>query len=174
VNQLQEERFKKYFSFFKKKDAKDYLLEHTLNAYMQDQWWGSHIINLWYDVCVYGKDLDYKQRRRLFIDLVRYFMQKGLMKFRSGEVEVLDKEKEEHKSQADKQYEWKKISEDFENFTPEEMVEFLEKYMPTGDEEGFDDDLWVQDFFYISMPPALYRYDGSDPEFPEPEWIEAS
>jgi hypothetical protein len=45
--------------------------------------------------------------------------------------------------------------------------------MPTGDEEGFDDDLWVQDFFYISMPPTLYWYDRSDPEFPEPEWIEA-
>ena len=136
---------------------------------------GMHITAVWHNVindiedCLKADVLNYKERRRLFIDLVRYFMEKGLIRFRSGEVSVGDWNRDyETEEEVPKKYF------DFINFTPDQMVEFLEEQMPKGDEKDFDEDSFLLSFFFAHMPFADYWYDGSDPEFPKAEWIESS
>ena len=126
--------------------------------------WEVLMHNLLQDLHLYD-ELAYTQRRALFIDLVEYYMKKGLLKFKSGEVGLYKWEMDKSWDEVEKQYI------DFDHFTPEQMRDFIQEHMPTGNEEHFDEDTWMINFFYGTMPNALYWYDGSDPQFPEPEWI---
>lgn len=136
---------------------------------------GYHIITWWETINWYSNNepefnLTYQQKRQLFLDLVEYYMKKGWLKFQNGDVGIeprrwLD-ENGMYTADTTKNIYW-----DGENSSVEETLSFLDKHMPKGDEEGFDEETWLLTFFYASVPLASYWYDGNDPEYPEAGWV---
>ena len=107
-------------------------------------------------------------------------MDKGLLKFQSGEVKIYDWNKEYNKGDKIPTIFWNGEIADIKQTT-----EFLDKHMPKGNEKGFDtkdgisEDGWMMTFFYGTCPNASYWYDGTykgkpDPDDPDPRWIHSS
>jgi hypothetical protein len=133
------------------------------------------VLNYCYDLEL---ECTYVQRRKLFMELVEYFMRAKLLKFQKSKITLIDWYKEIPKG-GDVKESFTEIYWDGDNATVEKTLSFLETHMPKGDEintwEGeteFNEDARMTEFFYIVCPLASYWFDG-DEEYP-PEWIHTS
>ena len=132
------------------------------------KWYGRHFVRFRDTVEDFLDQIEpyytYKQFREFFLDLVRYYMEKGLLKFVDCEITIPIYPHTIKKEQEFTKMQWKGST-----ATIDETIAFFDKHMPTGDEEGFEEDLgeemYINDFFYLICPQASYWYDGSMPEY---------
>jgi len=134
---------------------------------------GGNLIYMWNSLDTEFGDkftLDYKDKRKLFLELIEYYMRKGMLKFLDGEVATeIEKtiEKETYKYRIQKRLMW------HERNSIEQTIAHFNLLLPAGDEDNFLESSDIHAFCSLCVPIASYYHDGTLEEYPQNEWIAA-
>ena len=152
---------------------------HLLSTY--DTVENGHPRYIWGDVSDASKDLnlDFDQKKQLFLELIEYYMNRGLLRFKNYFIEIIPKSKTDETPELPgddpfkygwerRNVKWSKADDEFPQ--TEEVIEYLTRTFP--DLSTFEESGDGLNFFYHICPPAQWFWTDSEDPNDKGKWYD--